>query len=307
MPRLCRIAALSIVALPYLLSAQTTLEGDLNVVERPGVFLLDFDISAPCPTGITSAHGRARICGHNNTVTLSVDGAPAFPLLPGGPSSGLQGPAGQAATVTVGTVLTLPPGSPATIFNSGTSTDAILNFGIPQGDPGGTQECSNSAGPVDYALVTETRVTQAGSNTWAMPGALTELFGGILRLQADLTSAGCARSYVYIGDNIGPIGAAIYFEYSVDEGRNWFRLTLDTDISTYGPHVSPWWAIPSDARRDVLVRAVSANGTNTSVDILAVHLQVNGCSGAAGSLASSKMRRSLVRSRAKLSSSLTSD
>lgn len=42
-------------------------------------------------------------------------------------------------TVSVGTTSTLPAGSSATVTNSGTSTDPILNFGIPQGakgDPG---------------------------------------------------------------------------------------------------------------------------------------------------------------------------
>lgn len=41
-------------------------------------------------------------------------------------------------TVSVGTTTTLPPGSPATVTNSGTSTDPILNFGIPKGDKGDT-------------------------------------------------------------------------------------------------------------------------------------------------------------------------
>ena len=42
-------------------------------------------------------------------------------------------------TVSVGTTTTLPAGSSATVTNTGTSTDPILNFGIPQGakgDPG---------------------------------------------------------------------------------------------------------------------------------------------------------------------------
>lgn len=39
-------------------------------------------------------------------------------------------------TVSVGTTTTLPAGSSATVTNSGTSTDPILNFGIPKGDTG---------------------------------------------------------------------------------------------------------------------------------------------------------------------------
>lgn len=40
---------------------------------------------------------------------------------------------GSAATITVGTVNTLAAGESATVTNSGTSSAAVLNFGIPQG------------------------------------------------------------------------------------------------------------------------------------------------------------------------------
>lgn len=39
-------------------------------------------------------------------------------------------------TITVGTTSTLSPGSSATVTNTGTSTDPIFNFGIPQGVAG---------------------------------------------------------------------------------------------------------------------------------------------------------------------------
>jgi hypothetical protein len=58
----------------------------------------------------------------------------------GGGGEGLQGdpgPPGQNATIMVGTVSTLAPGSPATVTNAGTNTNAILDFGIPAGAPGG--------------------------------------------------------------------------------------------------------------------------------------------------------------------------
>lgn len=49
---------------------------------------------------------------------------------------GSTGPAGQSATVAVGTVTTLPPGSPATVVNVGTSSAAVLDFSIPRGNDG---------------------------------------------------------------------------------------------------------------------------------------------------------------------------
>ena len=50
--------------------------------------------------------------------------------------TGPQGPAGAAATVQVGTVSTGQPGTQASVNNSGTTKDAILNFTIPRGDTG---------------------------------------------------------------------------------------------------------------------------------------------------------------------------
>ena len=50
--------------------------------------------------------------------------------------NGGKGDKGDAATITVGSTYTLPAGSSATVTNSGTSSDAILNFGIPRGNEG---------------------------------------------------------------------------------------------------------------------------------------------------------------------------
>lgn len=52
----------------------------------------------------------------------------------------IKGAQGDPATVAVGTTTTLSPGSSATVTNSGTASDAVLNFGIPKGDKGDTGE-----------------------------------------------------------------------------------------------------------------------------------------------------------------------
>ena len=51
---------------------------------------------------------------------------------------GTDGQDGQSAIITVGTTTTLSAGSDATVTNSGTSSAAVLNFGIPKGDKGDT-------------------------------------------------------------------------------------------------------------------------------------------------------------------------
>lgn len=52
------------------------------------------------------------------------------------PFQGPQGPIGPGATVEVGTVTDVAYGQPATVENSGTLTNAVLDFGLPQGAPG---------------------------------------------------------------------------------------------------------------------------------------------------------------------------
>lgn len=51
-------------------------------------------------------------------------------------ATGVPGPQGLAATVEVGSTTTLAPGSSATVVNSGTSSAAVLDFGIPAGEQG---------------------------------------------------------------------------------------------------------------------------------------------------------------------------
>ena len=65
-------------------------------------------------------------------------GDPGQPGAPGNP--------GQAATIKVGTVTTLAAGSKATVRNSGTDTDAVLDFGIPRGADGTGGEGGGGSG-----------------------------------------------------------------------------------------------------------------------------------------------------------------
>lgn len=70
----------------------------------------------------------------------------------------VRGSAGAAATVTVGTVTTLSPGAPATVTNVGTSSAAVLNFGIPKGDTGPITSVNGQTGPAVTGLA-ETATT----------------------------------------------------------------------------------------------------------------------------------------------------
>ena len=124
--------------------------------------VLDFGIPAG-PQGETGPVGPAGPQG--------LQGEPG-PVGPAGPQGepGATGPAGSSATIDIGTVTTLPAGSNATVTNSGTSSSAVFDFGIPQG-ASGSVSYSDVKGFIDTYLqqempkcyaYTDTKMTSAG-------------------------------------------------------------------------------------------------------------------------------------------------
>jgi len=92
-------------------------------------------------------------------------------------TSGAQGPQGAQglqASVSVGTVTTGSQGSSATVTNVGTSSAAILNFGIPQGYQG-AQGFQGAAGQTNahlsVAVVDDSGATNAGAYAVGSTGA----------------------------------------------------------------------------------------------------------------------------------------
>jgi len=73
--------------------------------------------------------------------------------------TGATGAAGDNATITIGTVTTLPENSSVTVANAGTDTAAVLNFGLPMGQTGaqgtfrwkGAYSATYTYGPNDVA------------------------------------------------------------------------------------------------------------------------------------------------------------
>ncbi len=66
-------------------------------------------------------------------------------------ATGASGSAGIPAKVSVGTVTTGSPGSQASVTDSGTGSNAILNFSIPQGAAG--QAAGGSSEPTAYGQI----------------------------------------------------------------------------------------------------------------------------------------------------------
>lgn len=117
---------------------------------------------------------------------------------------GPQGEKGTNATVYVGTTSTLAPGSQATVYNSGSSSNAVLNFGIPQGAKGDT----GSQGPQGPAgqnftptVVAELPATGDESKLYLTPKAHTSQTATGNPITASISDgAGSMESFQLDGD-----------------------------------------------------------------------------------------------------------
>ena len=145
-------------AVQYNGSAYVALQGNSEIIPTSNtavwsVMTLKGDTGA---TGAVGSEGTVTIgttttgsAGGNASVTNSGTSSEAVLnfTLPKGASgaagvqgaqgiTGATGDAGDNATIAIGTITTLPEDSNATVFNAGTDTAAVLNFGLPMGQTG---------------------------------------------------------------------------------------------------------------------------------------------------------------------------
>lgn len=106
----------------------------------PGSSNIAYQDTAPVAPALgqlywNSALGKLVIRYADANTTQWVEAHTSGLVGPSGPqgSTGATGAKGDTGSLTIGTVDTLPFGSSATVNNSGSSTTAILNFGIPSG------------------------------------------------------------------------------------------------------------------------------------------------------------------------------
>lgn len=163
-------------------------------------------------------------------------------------ATGATGATGQAATIAVGSTTTLTPGSSATVTNSGTSSAATFNFGIPQGVKGDT-------GSVKSAYVTSLPST-GNENTYYLNGD-TATTGSVSGTAVQITNA----------DNTGEISD--------------FKLNGNTEQTTYsGKNKLPiidGTATTRGITATVTDGILTLNGTSTGSGILKL---TNGVEGA---------------------------
>jgi hypothetical protein len=175
---------------------------------------------------------------------------------PTGPTgaTGPQGPAGTAATVAVSSTTTLAAGSAATVTNTGTSSVAILNFGIPQGPTGATgpqgpQGIQGPSGPTGAAS------TVAGPTGPQGPAGTTGRgFSGVSSTAFHTISTG-TKSY-----SVSNSGA-----YAVGQ-RVRARLLSSGSIWNEGVVLD----IAQDAYIQISVDRISGGGSGSSWDFILV-------------------------------------
>jgi hypothetical protein len=97
-------------------------------------------------------------------------------------AAGPTGAAGAAATIAAGTTSTLLPGSAATVTNVGSSSAAVFNFGIPQGNVGAAGPTGSAADTVTTSAFTVPAVGSSlnvpvADSSWAAPGQMVYVAG----------------------------------------------------------------------------------------------------------------------------------
>lgn len=117
--------------------------------------------------------------------------------VPGG-----AGSPGAAATIAVGSTNTLAAGSPATAVNGGSSSAAVLNFGIPAGAKGDT----GNAGPTTVGSP-NTLSPSFGTAYQATDPAKPSLISTIIDAAYTITIAGTQSDTVEL--RIGPVQATV--------------------------------------------------------------------------------------------------
>lgn len=118
-------------------------------------------------------------------------------------ATGAAGADGAAATIEVGTVTTGAYGTNASVTNSGTESEAIFDFVIPQGAPG--EEVTDAS---DLTL-NEITASSANYPTFTVQEQLKGIFGKIQKFLSDLKSNYVSKSMMSTSTNIGTPGEAV--------------------------------------------------------------------------------------------------
>lgn len=205
---------------------------------------------------------------------------------------GLQGIAGTAATIHIGSVYTGEPGTNASVTNSGTSTNAILNFTIPRGQPGaggGTSVevdaalSATSLNPVQNKVIKAALDNKVNKTDTIYEANLG--WGG--RNIVDGYSPIDAAMVPFLGANRFAFAHAegITVEYSTDAGKTWLDYGLSNN-EKIGLLLSPKKQInigkaPDNPLTPASMLRVTLNTTKiglyTNLNKFIMQIATNGC------------------------------
>ena len=141
MPITASIAAPSVIA-------GSTITGDQPKVTRmevPGIKGADGDITWQGEWSSATTYTQNEAVQYNGSAYVALQGnsnlipssnASAWSVMTSKGDTGATGATGSAGTVTIGTTVTGSAGGNASVSNSGTSSDAVLNFTLPKGASG---------------------------------------------------------------------------------------------------------------------------------------------------------------------------
>jgi hypothetical protein len=136
---------------------------------------------------------------------------------------------GNTPTVTVGSTTTLPAGSNATVTNSGTSSDLVLDFGVPRGADASfkwayetsTSMAAPETGGMRFNNATLASVTAIAVNAETADNGNPDQSDYIVKWD-DSTST--PKAYVEIREEAG--SSAVYQLTSVTDNSTWLQLNV---------------------------------------------------------------------------------
>ena len=228
------------------IAAWTNIEFTLN---NFGITVLGrVDAEADIPEG-TYEYGDAYLVGEEEPYDIYIftrngaDGefinmGPLTIVGPQGPT-GEQGPAG---TIEIGTVTTGAAGSSATVTNTGTSENAILDFTIPRGATGATG-AQGEQGPQGETGATGAQGPQGPQGD---PGESFMIIGTITSTSQLPDPSTTPRNYAYVLDDSDPSTPnKLYYITGTVGNEQWSYSSLaaaGTTVSVSGNPVSTWSA-----------------------------------------------------------------
>jgi hypothetical protein len=165
--------------------AGSTITGDQPKVTRmevPGIKGADGDITWQGEWSSATTYTQNEAVQYNGSAYVALQGnsnlipssnASSWSVMTSKGDAGATGATGSAGTVTVGTTTTGSTGGSASVLNSGTSSNAVLNFTIPTGSTG-QQGTTGNVGPTgttgssgDNATITIGTITTLPENASA--------------------------------------------------------------------------------------------------------------------------------------------